>query len=352
MLDKPISSNGAVHRGRPDRRPLSLALQGGGSHGAFTWGVLDRLLEADRYRIDAITGTSAGSVNAVALAHGLTVGDADTARDTPAQVWESVSMPMDLMLTGSDQRPSLNLLAKVGLSMTIAMSPGQFNPLGLDPLRTILTRHLDIERLRTDPAAPALYLAATNADTGRPRIFTNADLTIDAVLASACLPSVHEPVEIDGERYWDGGYSANPPLQPLLTAGPHDALIVLIVPTRHAGTPVRPAAIQARESEFAFTTAFLREAELMADATTRARRTRWPFGGELERSLRQMRWHLIDAEEYIATLDPQTRVVTHLPFLRSLRDAGRDHATDWLSTGGTHVGDASTIDLRTLQAAV
>ena len=172
MLDKPISSNGAVHRGRPDRRPLSLALQGGGSHGAFTWGVLDRLLEADRYRIDAITGTSAGSVNAVALAHGLTVGDADTARDTLAQVWESVSMPMDLMLTGSDQRPSLNLLAKVGLSMTMAMSPGQFNPLGLDPLRTILTRHLDIERLRTDPAAPALYLAATNADTAARRART------------------------------------------------------------------------------------------------------------------------------------------------------------------------------------
>lgn len=105
MLGKSISSNGAVHRGRPDRRPLSLALQGGGSHGAFTWGVLDRLLEADRYRIDAVTGTSAGSVNAVALAHGLTVGGPDAARDSLAQVWESVSMPMDLMLKGSAERP-------------------------------------------------------------------------------------------------------------------------------------------------------------------------------------------------------------------------------------------------------
>lgn len=336
-----------------DRRPLGLALQGGGSHGAFTWGVLDRLLEADCFDIEAVTGTSAGAVNAVALAGGLAAGGTDGARDTLAAVWGEVGsqLPMDLMLTGSDERPGLNLAAKAALSMSLMMSPSQLNPMGIDPLRAILTKHIDVERLRTDRSAPAVHLAATDAGNGRLRLFTNDDLSIDAILASACLPSVHSSVEIDGRPYWDGGYSANPPLQPLIADGRRDALLVLIVPTDREGIPQRRADIKAREDEFAFTTAFLRECEMLASATDRARTSRWPFRGDLEKSLRRMRWHLIDAGPRIATLDPQTRVITHLPFLKSLRDSGREYAGDWLASSGTCVGVRSTIDLRDFTAA-
>ncbi len=351
MIDIPITRR-ATPRTRPGRRPLGLALQGGGAHGAFTWGVLDRLLEADRHDIQAITGTSAGAVNAVALASGLVSGGADGARDTLAAVWSDVGSqyPMDLMLTGSDDRPSLNLLAKAALSMSMTLSPTQLNPWGLDPLRTILARHIDIERLRSDRSAPAIHLAATHATTGRLRMFTNDDLTLDSVLASACLPSLQQPVQIDGEPYWDGGYCANPPLQPLVADGRRDALLVLIVPTSHAGTPARKSEIAAREEEFAFTTAFLRECEILATATERARQAKWPFMGDLERSLRRMRWHLIDAAPHIAALDPQTRVITHLPFLKSLRDAGRSHAGTWLGEYGNLIGVRSTADLHELRS--
>lgn len=331
---------------------MSLALQGGGAHGAFTWGVLDRLLEADRYEFPAVTGTSAGAVNAIALAHGLLVGGADGARDTLDAVWQAVGSqaPTEFMMTGSTDRPTLTLLAKTALSMSMSMSPAQLNPLGVDPLRDILTTHIDFERLRTDPAAPRVHLAATHADSGRLRIFSNAELSVRSVLASACLPTLSKPVEIEGEPYWDGGFSANPPLQPFVADGRSDVLLVLIVPTRHEGVPERTAGIRARQQELAFTTAFLRETEMVAAATARAQASRWPFLGDLEKTLRRMRWHLIDAGPHLGMLDPQTRAIPHLPFLKSLRDTGREFTQDWLIRHGRSVGQRATADLATLSS--
>lgn len=343
-----------VRRRHGDRAPLGLALQGGGSHGAFTWGVLDRLLEADRFDLEAVTGTSAGAVNAVALASGLVTGGPDAARDTLAAVWRDVGAdsPLDLMITGSPEQPSLSFVAKTALSLSLAVSPAQRNPLGLDPLRDILTRHIDIERLRTDRSAPAIHLAATHAVSGRLRLFTNDDLSIDAILASACLPSIQEPVVIDGESFWDGGYRANPPLQQLIADGRRDALLVLLVPTRVGEPPQRPADVRARADEFAFTAGFVRESEMLAAATERARQAQWPSMGDLERSLRRMRWHLIDGGAHLATLDPQTRVITYLPFLTSLRDAGREHTELWLDACADDVGRRSTADLAGLSSLV
>ena len=331
--------------------PISLALQGGGAHGAFTWGVLDALLEDGRFPITAVSATSAGAMNAVALAHGLALGGADGAREALARFWQAVgtSVSFDGLLVGSAASPGFAPAARLFMHWASLLSPLQLNPLGLNPLRDVLAEQIDFERLR-HPDAIRLFIAATHANSGRLRLFDNTDLSADAVLASACLPSLQHAVVIDGEPWWDGGYSANPALFPLVSNGVPDLLIVMLSPLVYAEVPTSADEIRARALEFTFNAAFLREATLLADSCATARNSLWPFG-QLERRLVRLRTHLIDSEEVLAGLTQESRLIAHLPFLESLRDLGRDRAQRWLAAAAARVGRSSSADLAQLFAA-
>jgi NTE family protein len=236
---------------RPKR--LSLALQGGGAFGAFTWGVLDRLLEA-KVPFDSVSGASAGAMNAVLLASGLAQGGADGARTALDRFWRRVSE------AGQRSR----LMSPIMSRVTAQLSPYQFNPFDLNPLRDILTEEVDIEAVRTTSSV-RLLLGATRVRDGALRIFRNKDLTFDVVLASACLPQLHQAVSIDGEPHWDGGYAANPPLMPLVTATrASDLMVVQIIPANHAELPTTSPEIQKRLNQITFNSSLQRDLEARA----------------------------------------------------------------------------------------
>lgn len=327
-------------------RPLGLALQGGGAHGAFTWGVLDALLERNRFEFEAVSATSAGAINAVALAQGLMDGGPEGARAALARLWGAIGsqIPFELFTTGEGDSLGLSPQARALLHLTRYLSPAQLNPLGLNPLRDLLEDQIDFERLRA--ASPLrLFIAATHANSGRLRLFGERELSARAVLASTCLPTLHAAVEIDGEPYWDGAYSANPALFPLLCdCRCDDVLLVLLAPLEHAHTPRSAAEIHERAIEIGFNATLLREAGLLAQARACAARGWWP-GGALERRLLRLRWHLIDAQELLGSLRGETRLIAHLPFLEHLRDSGRERALRWLETGAEAVGRRSGVDL-------
>lgn len=332
------------------RPRVALALQGGGAHGAFTWGVLDHLLEEGRLDIAAVSGTSAGAMNAVALAQGLAEGGAEGARAALQRFWSAVGarVPFDLFKLGNAERPGLTPAARLFMHWAQLLSPYQFNPLGLNPLREVLAEQFDFERLRS--ASPVrLFIAATHANSGRLRLFENAELSVDVVLASACLPTLHHAVMIEGEPYWDGGYSANPALFPLVRSGVRDLLIVSLSPMTYTQAPVSADEIHARALEFAFNASFLREARLIGEACAEARLSRWSFG-RLERRLRRLRTHLIDAHDELGEMPGETRLIAHLPFLERLRDLGRERARRWLAEAGPQVGRRSSVDLASVFA--
>ena len=218
---------------------LSLALQGGGSFGAFAWGVLDRLLEEPDISFDAISGASAGSVNAVLMASGMIEGGRHGAKARLSQFWERIGRSAAFHPTSS--------LLGAGLELVVrAMSPYQINPFNVNPLREALEAEVDFERLR-ERSGIKLLLAATRVSDGKLRILTTAEVTLDAVLASTCLPLLHHAIELDGEPYWDGGYAANPPLLPLIRAsGASQILIVQVTPSTSERLPTSARKIAAR----------------------------------------------------------------------------------------------------------
>jgi NTE family protein len=327
------------------RPPLGLALQGGGAHGAFTWGVLDALLEDGRFPIEAISGTSAGAMNALAVAHGLLQGGADGARAALQSFWQAAGtrVPFELLMVGPTDNPGLAPGMRALMHWARLLSPYQFNPLGKNPLREVLAEQIDFERLRAS-TSPQLFIAATHANSGRLRLFGNHELSVDAALASACLPTLHHAVVIDGEPYWDGGYSANPALFPLVRCGVADLLIVSLSPDTFGAAPVSAEEIHQRALEFTFNASFLREATLLSQACAEARSSAFAFG-RLERRLRRLRMHLIDAHDDLGSLSAETRLIAHLPFLERLRDLGRARAQRWLAENGAQVGQAATVDL-------
>ncbi|MEW6706813.1 MAG: patatin-like phospholipase family protein [Pseudomonadota bacterium] len=326
--------------------PLSLALQGGGAHGAFTWGVLDALLERGQGPIRAVSGSSAGAVNAVALAHGWMHGGAEGARAALDRLWTSVGtqLPFEWWTVGDGDQLGLAPAARALLHWTRYVSPYQFNPLDLNPLRDLLQSQIDFERLRRE-SPMQLFVAATHANSGRLRVFRHHELNADVVLASACLPTLHRAVMIDDQPYWDGGYTANPALFPLIADGqPADLLIVTLCPMQHAQTPHSAQEIHERALEIAFNATFLREARLLGEAQALARRSWLPLG-RLERRMRRLRFHMIDAQESLGTLRSETRLIAHLPFLRRLREQGRTRAQGWLAAHGRMLGRGSSANL-------
>ena len=332
--------------------PLAFALQGGGAHGAFTWGVLDALLEDGCVDPVAFSGASAGALNAAVTAQGLVEGGRrdgrDRARERLARFWEAVGtrLPFEWLTLGSGSRTTLVPAARWWLQWAQFVSPYHANPLDLDPLRDILAAQIDFERLRR-ARTPQLFIAATAARSGRLRLFRNAELDLAPLLASACLPMLQKAVVIDGEAYWDGGFSANPAVFPLVREAPaRDLLLVLLAPRDFGETPTAADEIRRRATEIGFSAAFLREMQTLADASAAARARRLRLGGDAR--LAAARWHAIDGETVLDRLAPESRLIAHRPFLLHLRDAGRARALDWLARHGSALGRRSTVDLETL----
>lgn len=310
-----------VPRRRPDR--LNLALQGGGAHGAFTWGVLVRLLEAE-IRLEGISGASAGALNAVALASGWLCEGAAGATRALDELWREIARlgQMTRFRAGGLTQLAADFAAHF-------LSPYQLNPLGVNPLRPVLERLVDFERLRA-AELPRLFIAATDVATGRARIFRNPELTLDAVLASACLPQLHHAIEIDGAAYWDGGFSANPPLVELVEdCAARDVLLVQINSLRAERIPRTPREIRDRIAEIAFGRPLADELDrLRQRAGSALAPLSWLAGRR--RRLARHRLHTIDGSAELARLDSGTKVDPTWPLLLDLRERGWNAAQAWL----------------------
>ncbi len=323
---------------------MNLALQGGGAHGAFTWGVLDRVLEDETLDIGWISGTSAGAVNAVAVAYGLVEGGRAGARTKLSAVWAAVAKAgvPDLLRFN----PFLAGMSRSGAlaQMATMFSPYEFNPLGFDPLRRLLEEHIDFAVLRSTKG-PELLIAATEVESGSARLFRRGELTVESVLASACLPTVHHAVEIDGEAYWDGGFSANPDLINLARQSPiGDTLIVQLSPLEKPGQPKSTREIAGQVNQITFTQPYVRDIELIE--TIRAMQTGWR---RMRRDdygrIARHRFHLIDAGRYTAGLSAESKGKPEVQLLQYLRDAGRSEASKWFERQRPDVGRRATVDL-------
>jgi NTE family protein len=330
---------------------IDLALQGGGSHGAFTWGVLDRLLEEPSLRIEAISGTSAGAMNAAVLADGWTEGGASGARAALDAYWERVAeaakfsplqrTPLDRLLGRwtLDTSPvyiAFDLISRL-------YSPYDLNPGGYNPLTAILDESIDFKRLARSPIK--LFVTATNVHTGRGRIFRNAELTPDVLLASACLPTMFQAVEIDGEPYWDGGYSGNPTITPLIReSNAQDTILIQINPRERPGTPRSAAEILNRLNEVSFNAALMKELRMMA----LLRQVADPGTGEGARWA-TMRTHRIMTDK-LDDLGASSKMNGEWAFLSMLRKEGRQTADAFLEEHARDLGRRSTTDLDLLLA--
>lgn len=326
---------------------VDLGLQGGGSHGAFTWGVLDRLLEVPWLRFDGISGTSAGAMNAVVMADGYAAGGPEGARAALEKFWKRVS---DGALLSPLRRGPLEILtglwtldySPVYLAMDLASRV--FSPYDLgaassvNPLRAILEQSIDFARVASAPMR--LFVTATNVRTGRGRVFRNADLTPDVLLASACLPTMFKAVEIDGEAYWDGGYSGNPTMAPLVReCTSEDTILIQINPVERPGTPKTAREIHNRLNEIAFNSNLIKE--LRAGALLR----QVADPGHCEGAVwAKMRIHRIASEE-MTQLSSSSKVLAEWEFLCRLRDKGRRAAEAFLEAHGADLGVRSTLDL-------
>ena len=327
--------------GSKRQRAINLALQGGGVHGAFTWGVLDRLLEDDEpLRFSWISATSAGAVNAAALASGLAGGGREQARQTLRRVWEAVQE------AGVPDLMRLNPFLR-GISRPVAalLSPYDFNPLGFDPLRRILNGHIDFERIRAY-ADLELLIAATDVATGAKRLFRRAELSVEAVLASACLPTIHHAVEIEGRAYWDGGFSANPDLVTLAAESPiGDTLLVLLSAMDEPGVPRSAREIAGTVSRITFNQPLRRDIELIEVARAAADMGWWRRTDTPARRLARHRFHLVEAGHHTAILPADSKIQPDRTTISRLFLAGHTEAGKWLDRHASAVGRHATVDL-------
>jgi NTE family protein len=328
---------------------VDLALQGGGSHGAFTWGVLDRILEEPQLVIAAISGTSAGAMNAAVLADGWMDGGADGARRALERYWRRVSRAASFSplqrsaldrltgrwtLDGSPGYIAMDLMSRL-------LSPYDLNPLDINPLRDILAESIDFDRIVRSPIK--LFITATNVRTGRGRIFRNAEITADVLLASACLPTMFRAIEIEGDFYWDGGYAGNPTITPLVRESEaHDVILVQINPRERPETPRSAAEILNRLNEISFNSPLMKELRMIA----LLRQVVDPGSGEGARWAR-MRTHRIQTD-MLAQLGASSKLNAEWEFVDMLRTEGRRAADEFLAAHGDDLGQRSTADLDAL----
>jgi len=346
MTQTPNHSGGgdaspAVHR-------IDLALQGGGSHGAFTWGVLDRLLQEETLEFAGISGTSAGALNAGVMVTGYMKGGREGARTALTEFWRDVSRSGSIfspfsLAQGSAMKDSFNFdkLPSYQWINTFfrAFSPYEFNPLNLNPLREVARRHVDEAALRESHMQ--LFIAATSVHTGQARVFTGRELSIDALLASACLPFIFQAVEIDGEPYWDGGYTGNPAIYPLIYhSQPLDILLVKINPLQRIGSPTRSVEIIDRLGEITFNASLVSELRAIAFVSRLVREGKLDPG-----RYKDLRLHMIADDEGLAPYNASSKFNTDRVFLEELFDLGRKAADAWLSHHRADVGVRSSLDV-------
>ena len=334
-------------------KPINLALQGGGSHGAFTWGVLNRLLDDRRLDIEAISGVSSGAMNACVLASGLINGGAEEAKQSLATFWQTVSAkyseifesgPATLWekVAGFDYSVPMDTY----LSLTQTFSPYQLNPFNLNPLRDILNKQIDFELLQKK-CPLKLYIGATQVKTGKMRIFTNSEITADVLLASACLPSLHHAIEIDGEPYWDGGYSGNPPLFPLIFNSQHpDIIVVMLQPLLRESIPKTVDEIQRRSHELMFTNTFLREMRAIALSKEQIKKD-WLLSGNLEKRMSRLNVHIIEDSSF-EKVDASTRYSADAEFIEDLASRGYASSDEWVIKNYRSICKRSSVDLKKL----
>ncbi|WOI54736.1 patatin-like phospholipase family protein [Parvularcula sp. LCG005] len=334
-------------------KPINLALQGGGAHGAFTWGVLDYLLEDGRLDIKALTATSAGAMNAVVFSYGFHNGGPEGAREKLESFWWNVSRikePFGALNTHFfDQIPFFHQIEQWMQMMILEMtsltaSPYQLNPLGLNPLKDVLTREIDFDEIHSCDLIK-LFISATNVQTGKVKIFTQDCLTADKVMASACLPQIYQAVEIDGEFFWDGGYMGNPSLWPLFyETDVEDVLVVHINPITREKVPHSASEIANRINEITFNSALLKEMRAVA-FVQKLTEEGW-LNDDHVGQLSDIRFHSIRAEHVFEPLSMGSKYDTGWDFLTSLRDQGRLEAEKWINANYGSIGKKSTVDLR------
>ncbi len=350
----PAPAKNRVARKQTGAKIINLALQGGGSHGAFTWGVLDRLLEDPRIYIEAISGTSAGAMNAVVLADGITQGGRDGARQALQDFWTAVAQsavtsPIQRsawdVLHGQwslDSSPSylfFDLLSRVA-------SPYELNPLNLNPLHNLVSQQVDFERVQHCNKIK-LFISATQVRTGRVKVFENEQLSADTVMASACIPTVFQAVEIDGEAYWDGAFMGNPVLFPFTyKCKSRDIVIVQINPLERDKIPTNARDILERMNEITFNASLMKEFRAIDFVR------RLIDEGSLDESrYKRLLVHIIHAESQLASLGASSKLNAELEFLKHLKNIGRNTADEWLASNFDQLGKQSTVDLQPLYAS-
>jgi len=334
-------------------KKINLALQGGGAHGAVTWGVLDRLLEDERLEIDSISGTSAGAINAVALAYGHHMGGAQGAREKLDEIWHAVSQSGEIF-SSIKRTPMEMAFGQYNLDssltyqffdlMTRTFSPYQLNPFDINPLRDILNKYIDFEQLRSCKTV-RLFLNATNVRTGKVKVFKTTEISVDIVNASACLPYLFKAVEIDGEHYWDGGFMGNPVLFPFIyEAQSADILVVHVNPIERQELPTHSADIANRINEISFNSSLLREFRAI-NFVHKLIDDGW-IKDEYRNKLRNIRLHSIRSDQSLEDLSVASKFNVEMAFLENLKTRGREIADQWLNDNFTAIGKKSSVNLR------
>jgi len=332
--------------------PINLALQGGGAHGAFEWGVIDRLLEDGRVEVKAVTAASAGAMNAVALADGMISGGVDGARLKLDSFWKAVNRVGgrnafgDIGAWGATFSPDWLRQTpgwRFAQSLAASFSPTELNPLGLNPLRDMVSQEIDFDAIR-ERTPVALYISATNIRSSHSRIFRDRELTCEHIMASACLPHLFPAVVIDGEPYWDGGYLANPALWPLFyDPTPNDILIISLNPFRRGEIPRTAEEIIDRLNEISFNAPLL--AELRAVGFVQQLIDEGLLTESAKGRYRKMLIHAVEADRWLDDLNTDSKFNTEWSFLLDLKGRGRKAADAWLETGLANVGVRSSADL-------
>ena len=352
----PRSTDSRTRKARnPANEPvlIDLALQGGGSHGAFTWGVLDRALQEPRLRLEGISGTSAGAMNAAVLVSGFATGGMDGARQALADFWARVSraaqfspyqrLPWDV-LAGKWTLDDSPVFAAMDMASRV-FSPYDLNPGDFNPLKGILEESIDFERLAVSPIK--LFITATNVRTGKGRVFRNAEITTEVLLASACLPTMFQAIEIDGDPYWDGGYSGNPTITPLIReCTSSDTVLVQINPIERIGTPRTARDIAERMNEISFNATLLKELRMIAVLKQAAD----PGGGEGARWA-GMRIHRISGDA-LADFGSTSKLNAEWPFLCMLHDKGKQAVETFMADHAGDLNRRSSFDLSHLLQGV
>ncbi|WP_420408524.1 patatin-like phospholipase family protein [Hoeflea sp.] len=330
---------------------INLALQGGGAHGAFSWGVIDRLLDEPDIDFEGISGTSAGAVNAVVLAHGLMQGGRQGGKAALEDFWRRSSRTGSIWSPPRPQDvspiPGIAMLSAAVYSvfdtLTRTFSPYEFNPFGINPLTDTLSECVDFEALKKH-CSTKLFLSATNVHTGRVRVFESHEVDVDVVMASACLPFLFQAVEIDGEHYWDGGYVGNPALFPFFyKCESRDVMIVHINPMEREEVPKSAPDILNRINEISFNSSLINEMRAI-NFVTRLLEQDW-LKDEYKERLRHILVHSVRADDALKHLSVESKFNVNWSFLTDLRDRGRSAADAWLSANRDALGKHSTVDL-------